>query len=101
MLNELGDWNAKAESSASCVSGGLRLGHIPLGIQIAQCRQYLHTLGPNVGIICILGSLGYCPNPKLEEHGSACAVLGFRGLKFMAQSGVLVLTQGAHWETYM
>ena len=29
-----------------------------LGIQIAQCRQYLQTLGPNVGIICILGSLG-------------------------------------------
>ena len=29
-----------------------------LGIQIAQCRYYLQTLGPNVGIIHILGSLG-------------------------------------------
>ena len=29
-----------------------------LGIQIAQCRYYLQTLWPNVGIICILGSLG-------------------------------------------
>ena len=24
---------------------------IPLGLQIAQSRPYLHTLGPNVGII--------------------------------------------------
>ena len=33
---------------------------ITLGIQIAQCRYYLQTLGPNVGgIFCILGSLGY------------------------------------------
>ena len=33
--------------------------NLSLGIQIAQCRQYLQTLGFNVGIICILGSLGY------------------------------------------
>ena len=32
---------------------------VSLGILIAQCRYYLQTLGPNVGIICILGSLGY------------------------------------------
>ena len=32
---------------------------LPLGIQIAQCRSYLQTLGPNVGIICIHGSLGF------------------------------------------
>ena len=30
----------------------------PLGIQIAQCRQFLQILGPNVGIIYIHGSLG-------------------------------------------
>ena len=29
-----------------------------LGIQIAQCRQYSQTVGPNVGIISVLGSLG-------------------------------------------
>ena len=28
------------------------------GIQIAQCRSYLQTLGPNVGNICVHGSLG-------------------------------------------
>ena len=31
---------------------------IHLRVQIAQCRSYLQTLGPNVGI-CILGSLYY------------------------------------------
>ena len=31
---------------------------ITLGIQIAQCRYYLQTLGP-CGYFCILGSLGY------------------------------------------
>ena len=29
-----------------------------VGIQITQCSQDLQTLGTNVGIICILGSLG-------------------------------------------
>ena len=29
-----------------------------LGLQIAQSRSYLCTLGPKVGIICILGALG-------------------------------------------
>ena len=29
-----------------------------LGIQIAQCWKYLQTSGPNLCIICILGSLG-------------------------------------------
>ena len=35
----------------------MRFLDLALGIQIAQCRYYLQTLGPNVGIICILGSL--------------------------------------------
>ena len=29
-----------------------------IGIQLAQCRYYVQTLGPNVGISCVLGSLG-------------------------------------------
>ena len=29
-----------------------------LGLQIAQSRSYLHTLGPKVGIIYIHGALG-------------------------------------------
>ena len=33
--------------------------NLSLGIQIAQCRYYLQPLGPNVGIICILGPLGF------------------------------------------
>ena len=38
-----------------------------LGIQIAKCREYSQTLGTDVGIICILGSLGpYIPNQDLE-----------------------------------
>ena len=28
-------------------------------IQIVQCREYLQTLGPDVCIVCILGSLGF------------------------------------------
>ena len=32
---------------------------LPLGIQIAQNRYYVHTLGPKVSITYILGSLGY------------------------------------------
>ena len=32
---------------------------ISLGLQIAQNRSYLYTLGPKVGIIYILGDLGY------------------------------------------
>ena len=32
-------------------------------IQMAQCRQDLRTSGPNQGIICILGSLGYVLAP--------------------------------------
>ena len=31
---------------------------ISLGLQIAQSREYLHTLGPKVGILYILGALG-------------------------------------------
>ena len=31
---------------------------IPLGLQIAQCRSYLHTLGPKLGITYILGAPG-------------------------------------------
>ena len=31
---------------------------VTLGLQIAQSRSYLYTLGPKVGIICILGALG-------------------------------------------
>ena len=30
-----------------------------VGIQIAQCRQYLQSSGPNVGHCCILGSRGF------------------------------------------
>ena len=26
---------------------------------MAQCRYYLETVGPHVGIICVLGSLGF------------------------------------------
>ena len=32
---------------------------ISLGLQIAQSRSYLYTLGPKVGNIYILGALGY------------------------------------------
>ena len=33
-----------------------------VGIKIiARCRQYLQTIGPNVDIICLLGSLLKCP----------------------------------------
>ena len=32
---------------------------VSLGLQIAQSRSYLHTLGPKVGIIYILGALGF------------------------------------------
>ena len=32
-----------------------------LGLQIAQTRPYLHTLGPKVGIIYIHGALGIVP----------------------------------------
>ena len=31
---------------------------LTLGLQIAQSRPYLHTLGPKVGIICLHGALG-------------------------------------------
>ena len=34
-------------------------GTLSLGLQIAQSRPYLHTLGPKVGIIYIHGALGY------------------------------------------
>ena len=34
---------------------------ISLGLQIAQSRSYLYTLGPKVGSIYILGALGYVP----------------------------------------
>ena len=37
-----------------------------LGIQMAQCRSYLQILGPNVGIVCILGSLGMCLQASLK-----------------------------------
>ena len=36
----------------------ISLGFTP-GIQIAQCSYYSQTLGPNVGIIYIPGSLGF------------------------------------------
>ena len=32
---------------------------LSLGLQIAQSRSYLHSLGPKVGIIYILGALGF------------------------------------------
>ena len=32
---------------------------LSLGLQIAQSRSYLYTLGPQVGIMYILGALGY------------------------------------------
>ena len=55
---------------------------IHLRVQIAQCRSYLQTLGPNVGI-CILGSLYYhyiTPNssniPMAVSLG--CVLAGFR-----------------------
>ena len=33
-------------------------GLITLGLQKAQSRYYLQTLGPQLGIICILGAMG-------------------------------------------
>ena len=40
------------------------LGSVSLGLQIAQSRPYLHTLGPKVGIIYIHGAPGYLgPDP--------------------------------------
>ena len=35
-----------------------RLG-VSLGLQIAQTRSYLYTLRPKVGIIYVLGAMGY------------------------------------------
>ena len=35
-----------------------------LGLQIAPSRSYLHTLGPKVGIIYVLGALGYTLFPN-------------------------------------
>ena len=32
---------------------------LSLGLQIAQSRSYLYTLRPKVGIIYILGAMGY------------------------------------------
>ena len=34
---------------------------LTLGLQIAQSRSYLCTVGPKVGIIYVLGLLGLCP----------------------------------------
>ena len=47
-------------AASTFVSGSASLGskYITLGIQIAQSRSHLYTLGPKVGIICILGALG-------------------------------------------
>ena len=43
------------------------MGIIPPGIQVAQCRLYLQTLGSNVGIICVLGSFWF-----RGWHNSSC-----------------------------
>ena len=32
---------------------------LALGIQVAQCRYYLHASGPKVSIVCRLGSQGW------------------------------------------
>ena len=39
------------------------LEHLSLGIQTAQSRYYLYTLGPKVGVIYVLGSRGYSSRP--------------------------------------
>ena len=41
---------------------------LALGLQIAQSRSYLYTLGPKVGIIYLLGALGYL-GPDMEFKG--------------------------------
>ena len=42
-------------------ANGKRIGNYEFremySVQIAQCRTYLQTLGPNVGILCIFGCL--------------------------------------------
>ena len=47
-----------------------------LRLQVAQSRAYLHTLGPKVGIIYILGALliGSFPTPGLQAVKKASSV---------------------------
>ena len=40
---------------------------VPLILQIAQNRSYLHMLGPKVGIIYILGAIGFQFLPGLSN----------------------------------
>ena len=63
-----------------------------LGIQIASCRQYIYpkpaTLGPNVGIICILGSLEFLPvKPPASPPHQVVAVqsYSFKQLKYFGR----------------
>ena len=51
---------------------------ISLGLQIAQTRSYSYTLGPKVGIIYVLGALGYSAesgSPRSRSHGGQVAPL--------------------------
>ena len=45
------------------------------GSKVSQCRWYLQTSGPNVGIVCILGSL-YSPfiNPVPSDFPFSVAL---------------------------
>ena len=46
-----------------------------LGIQIAQCRKYVQTLGPYVGITCILHSPGNSKDQTQEFVKSTATLL--------------------------
>ena len=49
----------------ACVNYEPLASTLTLGLQIAQSRSYLYTLGPKVGIIYILGALGL---PSLRTY---------------------------------
>ena len=53
-----GLWVSKGSGSIIRTIAIIIVGIITLGLQIAQSRSHLRTLGPKIGIICILGALG-------------------------------------------
>ena len=64
---------ARLESpiGTGCLVELLLAGSLSLGLHIAQSRQYFYTLGPKVGIIYILGALGYLRNDSRGEDRRA------------------------------
>ena len=48
-------------------------------LQVAQSRSYVHTLGPSIGIICILGALGNVLDLLIECNFEGGAAHGNQG----------------------